>query len=306
MRVTRNFFETTDGHELYYVLYEAEHPKGHIHLVHGMAEHIGRYEEFACFLVANGYSVSGHDQRGHGRTAERNGMRGFFSDEQGFDRVVDDLAEVISTVRHQVGKLPLMVFGHSMGSFVVRRFMQLYSSDLTCVVLSGTGGDPGAAGKMGLFYATAAAKASGKMKVSPILDKLTFGGYNKAFKEEQSPFAWLSSNPEEVAKYENDPMCGFISTNQFFVDLLTGVALVHKPAEVDKIRKELPILLISGAQDPVGGNGKGIFKSAEQYAQAGINEVAVFLAEDARHELLNEQNKYRHYQTILGWLNKYD
>ncbi|MDN7241210.1 alpha/beta hydrolase [Planococcus sp. N028] len=306
MKVTRNFLEASDGHEIYYELYEAENPKGHVHLVHGMAEHIGRYEGFAQFLVSHGYTVSGHDQRGHGRTAERNGTLGFFGDDKGFDRVVEDVEEVIIAVQSQIGELPLVLFGHSMGSFVARRFMQLHSEDLSRVVLSGTGGNPGAAGKMGLVFAGAAAKRKGKTEVSPLLGKMTFGNFNKAFKKEESSFAWLSSDASEVAKYENDPWCGFPSTNQFYVDLFTGLGMIHKSAEVDKIRKDLPVLLISGAKDPVGGNGKGIFSSARQYTKAGLKDVTVFLAEEGRHELLNERDKHLHYQTIVGWLNKYD
>jgi alpha-beta hydrolase superfamily lysophospholipase len=306
MKMTRNFLEASDGHKIYYELYEAENPKAHVHLIHGMAEHIGRYGEFARFLAVNGYTVSGHDQRGHGRTAEQSGTFGFFGDEKGFERVVADVQEVIRAVQGQVGELPLVLFGHSMGSFVARRYMQLHSRDLSRVVLSGTGGNPGAAGKIGLLFATSAAKRKGKTEASPVLGKLTFGSFNKAFKKEQSPFAWLSSDPVEVAKYERDPLCGFESTNQFYVDLFSGIALVHKPAEVDQIRKDLPVLLISGAKDPVGGNGKGIFSSAEQYAKAGMTDVMVFLAEDGRHELLNERDKFKHYETILEWLNKHD
>lgn len=306
MKITRNFTAASDGHEIYYELYEVENPKAHVHLIHGMAEHIGRYENFARFLTANGYSVSGHDHRGHGRTAERNGVQGFFGDEKGFDRVVEDVKDVIYAMKLKTGDLPLVLFGHSMGSFVARRFMQLYSDDLSRVILSGTGGNPGAAGKAGLLFAGAAAKRQGKTEISSLLGKMTFGNFNKAFKKEESPFAWLSSDANEVAKYVNDPMCGFPSTNQFYVDLFSGLALIHKPVEVDKIRKNLPILLISGAKDPVGGNGKGIFRSAEQYAKAGLEDVTVFLAEEGRHELLNERDKHVHYQTILGWLNKYD
>ncbi|TWT28225.1 alpha/beta fold hydrolase [Planomicrobium sp. CPCC 101110] len=306
MKVTKGFLEASDGHEIYYELYEAENPTAHVHIVHGMAEHIGRYEEFSKFLADNGYSVSGHDHRGHGRTAQRNGMQGFFADERGFERVVEDVEEVISAVQQKTGGLPLVVFGHSMGSFVARRFMQLHSRILSRVVLSGTGGNPGAAGKLGLLFAASTAKRTGKTETSKVLGKLTFGSFNKAFKKEESSFAWLSSDADEVAKYENDPMCGFPSTNQFYVDLFTGLALIHTQAEVGKIRKNLPVLLISGAKDPVGGNGKGIFSSAEQYAKAGLKDVTVFLAEEGRHELLNERNKEMHYQTILGWLKKYD
>ncbi|MGI2327154.1 lysophospholipase [Planococcus sp. YIM B11945] len=307
MKVTKNFIEASDGHEIYCEVYEPEQPKAHVHMLHGMAEHIARYEEFAHFLAANGYAVSGHDHRGHGRTAERNNVTlGYFGEEKGFDRVVKDVNEVIRAVQHQIGELPVIVFGHSMGSFVARRYVQLYSGSISRAIFSGTGGDPGAAGKAGLLFAQRLAKTKGKEETSPLLAKMTFGSFTKPFKEESSLFAWLSSDTAEVAKYESDPLCGFKSTNQFYVDLFTGLVLIHKQAEVDKIRKDLPVLFISGAKDPVGDNGQGVFRSAEQYVKAGIKDVTVFLAEEGRHELLNEHNKHLHYQTILEWMDKHD
>ena len=293
---------TSDNHEVYYELYEPEAPIGHVHIIHGMAEHIARYEEFAHFLASNGFVVSGHDQRGHGKTAERNGIQGYFGEQKGFERVVEDVEEVIGALQKQLKPLPLIVFGHSMGSFVARRYMQLHSEELSRVVLSGSGGDPGAAGKAGLVAALAASKARGKDLPSSLLGKMTFGSFMKPFKGEKSTFAWLSRDQSEVAKYEADPMCGFLSTNQFYVDLFTGLALIHKNGEVGKIRKDLPVLLISGSNDPVGGNGEGIFKAAKQYERAGMSEVKVYLAEGARHELLHETDKEKHFETILEWM----
>lgn len=302
MKITKTFLEASDGHEIYYELYEPEAPMGHVHIVHGMAEHIARYGEFAQFLVSHGFAVSGHDQRGHGKTAERNGVQGYFGEQKGFDRVVKDVEEVIAEVQNQIGPLPLILFGHSMGSFVARRYIQLHSQDISRAVLSGSGGNPGAAGKAGLVAALAAAKAKGKDQPSALLGKMTFGSFMKPFKDEESPFAWLSRDQNEVAAYEADPMCGFPSTNQFYVDLFTGLALIHKNAEVGKIRKDLPMLLISGSNDPVGANGEGIFKAAKQYAEAGLSDVTVYLAEDARHELLHETDKEKHFETILEWM----
>jgi alpha-beta hydrolase superfamily lysophospholipase len=306
LKITKNFIQATDKHELYYELYEPEAPIGHVHIIHGMAEHIGRYEEFARFLALNGLVVSGHDQRGHGRTAERNGIQGFFGEDKGFERVVDDVHEVIGAIQQRIGDLPLILFGHSMGAFVTRRYMQMHSDTISRVVISGSGGDPGAAGKAGLAAALMAAKTKGKDQTSALLGKLTFGSFMKQFKGEASTFAWLSRDKGAVAKYEADPMCGFPSTNQFYVDLFTGLALIHRKTEVAKIRKDLPVLLISGSNDPVGGNGEGIFKAAKQYEDAGMTDVLVYLAEDARHELLHEMDKEQHFETILEWMLAYD
>lgn len=306
MKITKSFVEMSDGHEIYCEMVLPPSPIGHVHVIHGMAEHIGRYEEFAFFLAAKGFAVSGHDQRGHGKTAQRNGTVGFFAEEDGFGRVVEDAKEIIDHARAEFGDLPLIVFGHSMGSFVARRFIQLYSGSISSAVLSGSGGNPGVSGKAGLVFAAAAAKAQGQTAISETLGKMTFGSFNKPFKNEGSAYAWLSREKSEVAKYEADPMCGAASTNQFYVDLFTGLDLIHRKAEVAKIRKDLPLLLISGSADPVGGNGKGIFQAAEQYRKAGMSNVRVHLAEGGRHELLNEIDKEVHYEIIADWMLEND
>lgn len=302
MQVRKDYMHVSDGHELYYVCYEPPNPIGHVHIIHGMAEHIARYEEFAEYLASRGFIVSGHDQRGHGKTAERNGVQGYFADHDGFNEVVEDARSVITEVQQATGNLPLILFGHSMGSFVARRYMQLYSEDISRVVLSGTGGNPGASGKMGLAVALASAKMQGKQQPSKTLGKMTFGSFNKPFGDEGSASAWLSSDKEAVAKYEADPWCGFESTNQFYVDLFSGLALINKPSEIDRIRKDLPVLLISGAMDPVGGNGKGVFSSAKQFDKAGMKNVKIYLAEQGRHELLNEINRHFHFELIGDWM----
>jgi alpha-beta hydrolase superfamily lysophospholipase len=306
MKVIKSFLNMSDGHEVYCELYQPETPIGHVHIIHGMAEHIGRYEEFAHFLAGKGFVVSGHDQRGHGKTAQRNGVQGHFADQSGFSRIVADVQETIGEVRPDGEELPLILFGHSMGSFVARRFIQLYSEDVSRAVLSGSGGDPGLAGKAGLAFAIAAARTRGKAETSQALGKLTFGSFMKQFKGESSAYAWLSRDAAEVAKYEADPMSGTPSTNQFYVDLFTGIDLIHKPGEVSRIRSGLPLLLISGSDDPVGGNGKGIFQAAEQYRRAGLDNVKVYLAEGGRHELLHEIGRRAHYETIADWMLGYD
>ncbi|MDQ0427735.1 alpha-beta hydrolase superfamily lysophospholipase [Planomicrobium stackebrandtii] len=302
MQVSSDYIRVSDGHELFYVCYKPPSPIGHVHIIHGMAEHVGRYAEFAEYLANRGFIVSGHDQRGHGKTAERNGVQGYFGDRDGFGRIVEDAHAIIAEVQHATGNLPLILFGHSMGSFVTRRYMQLHSEEISRVVLSGTGGDPGTAGKLGLAVAIASAKTRGKQEPSKTLGKMTFGSFNKPFKEDGSPYAWLSRDKEAVAKYEADPLCGFESTNQFYIDLFSGLAVINKPAEIAKIREDLPVLLISGSMDPVGNNGKGVFSSANQFVDAGMANVKVYLVEQGRHELLNEIDRHSHFELIGDWM----
>lgn len=182
MKITKRFIRMSDGQEVYCEMVCPPSPIGHVHLIHGMAEHIGRYEEFMSFLSAKGFAVSGHDQRGHGKTAERSGTVGFFTEKDGFNRIVEDAKEIIGHAKNEVGDLPLTVFGHSMGSFVARRYIQLYSSSISSAVLSGSGGNPGLSGKAGRAFAAAAVKSHGQTAVSGVLGKMTFGSFNKPFK----------------------------------------------------------------------------------------------------------------------------
>lgn len=297
----------SDHHLVHIVQYMPEQtPVGHVHILHGMAEHIERYDEFAKVLVENGFIVSGHDHRGHGKTAEKNGQLGFFAEQDGFDRVVEDVREVLVQVREDMGDVPLILFGHSMGSFIARRYMQKYSESLAKVVLSGTTFSPGLMGDIGTIIGKFGANQKTPQTESALLNKLSFGGFNKRFKDAQTDFDWLSSDANEVKKYIDDPLCGFIPSNQFYIDLFHGLKTIHQENEIKKIRKDLPVLLISGVQDPVGKSGKDIFKVAKGLTNVGMENVTVQLVENARHEILNEMNKKETYQFIVNWMLKND
>jgi alpha-beta hydrolase superfamily lysophospholipase len=300
------YIEMSDGHFLFTRTFKPSNPCiGHIHILHGMAEHSGRYVKFARTLIAAGYAVTMHDHRGHGETAAYNGTLGFFAEQNGFDRVVEDAHEVVTSLHAQFADVPLILFGHSMGSFITRRYIQLYSDQVDNAILCGTG-NVTALHTMGNIVAKALAKQFGKETESKILNKLSFGSFNKQFPSSKTAYDWLCSAEDEVQKYIDDPYCGFIPTNQFFVDLTTGFKSLNRKKEIAKIKKELPILLISGSKDPVGEQGQGVYSVAEQFAAAGLQDVTVYLFEDKRHEILNEDNQEAVYQVLLRWLEKYD
>lgn len=278
---------------------------GHIHILHGMAEHSGRYVKFADQLCAVGYAVTMHDHRGHGETAAYNGKLGFFAEHSGFDRVVEDVHEIVMTMHNQFADVPFILFGHSMGSFITRRYIQLYSDSVDNVILCGTG-SVSTLHMAGHVFARTLAMQRGKDTESPLLNKLSFGSFNKQFQNPKTAYDWLCSAEHEVQKYIDDPYCGFMPTNQFFVDLTAGFMMLNRKKEIEKIKKNLPILLISGSKDPVGDQGQGVYTVAEQFAAAGVEDVTVYLFEDKRHEILNEDNKEAVYQVLLRWLGKYD
>ncbi|MGY3185526.1 alpha/beta fold hydrolase [Lysinibacillus sp. TE18511] len=245
------YIEMSDGHFLFTRTFKPSNPCiGHIHILHGMAEHSGRYVKFARTLNEAGYAVTMHDHRGHGETAAYNGTLGFFAEQNGFDRVVEDAHEVVTSLHAQFADVPLILFGHSMGSFITRRYIQLYSEQVDNAILCGTG-NVTALHTMGNLVAKALAKQFGKETESKILNKLSFGSFNKQFPSSKTAYDWLCSAEDEVQKYIDDPYCGFIPTNQFFVDLTTGFKSLNRKKEIAKIKKELPILLISGSKDPV-------------------------------------------------------
>nr|WP_106784474.1 alpha/beta hydrolase [Lysinibacillus timonensis] len=298
----------SDGHRIYVRIYEptSQEVIGRFHILHGMGEHGGRYDAFATMLCEQGYFVTMHDHRGHGHTAELNGKKfGYFADENGFERVVEDVYEVIQNVRFDYKKIPVYIFGHSMGSFIARRFMQLYSEMLDGCILCGTGTTTGLH-KVGNIIARRLAKSKGKDVKGELMNELSLGGFNKQFKHTKTAFDWLTSDEEEVQKYIDDPLCGFIATNQFFVDLTDGLLTIGRKYENERIRKDLPVLLVSGSADPVGQNGKGVYKVANQLKNAGLENVVVYLFEDMRHEILNEKNKQQVFNVIARWLKKHE
>jgi len=192
-----------------------------------------------------------------------------------------------------------------MGSFLSRHYSMHYADDLSGLVLSGTGGDPGALGKIGLFIAKMDAKIHGKKAKSNILNKLSFGAFNDAFKPNRTDYDWLSRDNTEVDKYINDPWCGAVCTAGFFCDLLGGVVYINKKENIAKIPKNLPIYIFSGAKDPVGGNTKGVSQVYNTLKDAGIGDLTLKFYEDGRHEMLNEINREEVFKDVIAWLNKY-
>lgn len=307
VEIEQPVFTMDDGHKIQAMVYKPENlPIGHIHLLHGMAEHQLRYKDFARQLVEVGYLVTSHDHRGHGETAVLNNATiGYYADKDGFERVVTDVYEVLTAIQVQHGELPLTLFGHSMGSFIARRYAQRYSETLHSAIFCATG-DTTPLHVIGNKIAKMLVKVNGAKTPSRIMNRLSFGSFNNGIKNVVTNFDWICSDENVVQKYIEDTHCGFIATNQFFVDLTGGLITINKQAEIDKIRKDLPVLFISGVDDPVGEQGKGVYKVAEQLIAANMTEVAVSLFEGMRHEIINEKNKQHVYDVVLRWLKKYE
>jgi alpha-beta hydrolase superfamily lysophospholipase len=294
----------SDGTQLHVNRWLPDGPtKAVVQVAHGMAEHSDRYARFGERLTAAGYAVYASDHRGHGSTARTPKDAGYFADDQGWDTVVEDLHLVSEHAREEHPGLPFFLFGHSMGSFLSRSYAARFGADLDGLVLSGTAGDPGVLGKAGLALAAAQARLRGRRHVSGLLDQLTFGQYNAAFKPNRTKFDWLSRDEAEVDLYIADERCGTVFTSGFYVDLLRALGAINSDAVVSGVPKNLPIHLVAGSMDPVGEQGKGVHRVADQYRRLGVQDVSVKLWPEARHEVLNETNREEVADEVVEWLD---
>ncbi|MUK89195.1 alpha/beta fold hydrolase [Ornithinibacillus sp. L9] len=274
-------------------------PKAIVQLAHGMVEHIRRYDDFANFLLEHQIFVYGNDHRGHGETGKRQGLMGYLADEDGFHKTANDLVEITNYIKKEYTDTPLYLFGHSMGSFLVRYYIQQHSQLIDRVILSGTGYYSNISTFTGMKIAS---KLPPKEK-SPLMNKIAFGGFNRKISHPKTNFDWLSRDDDIVHAYMEDPYNGFIPTARFFYDLMNGLHAIHNREKNKGIRQDLPILLISGDADPVGNFGQGVWKTANLLKNAGLNDVTTMLFEGGRHEILNEVNKQQVYESILRWIH---
>ena len=279
--------------------------KGIIQIAHGMAEHSARYSHFADFLTQNGFVVFANDHRGHGMTIKNENDMGFFANKEGWFKVVDDMYTLTQLITKEYPALPLFIFGHSMGSFLTRTYICNYPKLVQGVILSGTGGSPGIIRYIAKLIVFLFKNFKGKRARVKLLDSMSFGEFNKRIKNHKTPFDWLSTDENEVQKYINDPFCGKLFTVKFFDDLLTGLGYIFKKKNMRNISKTLPVLLISGSEDPVGDFGKGVTSSFKKYKKIGIKDISMTLYPGLRHEIINEVEKEKVFADVLNWLNKH-
>lgn len=277
-------------------------PKAVVQLSHGMAEHSGRYDRLAEALTGAGYAVYAHDHRGHGHTGTP-GQPAHFADRDGWATAVGDLRAVSDFAHEENPDLPLFLVAHSMGSFMARSYAIEDSRGLAGLVLTGTSGDPGLLGRSGMLIGRTIAKVRGRRHVAPLLNSMSFGQYNKAFGPTRTESDWLSRDEAEVDKYVADPMSGVIPTVGFFLDMVGGLFDVNDPRRVARIRRGLPILLLSGDKCQVGADGKGPREVRDQLVKAGVEDVSLTLYPGARHEIFNETNRDEVTADLIRWLD---
>lgn len=277
-------------------------PRAIVQIIHGIAEYIDRYDEFMCFLADNGIIAVGTDHLGHGKSIESEEQTGFFAYDNGWDYVVRD-EEVLRLAMHEnYPELPIIVFGHSMGSFMARTLLIRYPDAFNAAIISGTGNQGAALVNGGLIMGNLVTGLKGAHHYSKFLNNLAFGSYNKIYDNPKTEYDWLSRDEANVQKYIDDPLCGFIPSCSLFRDMMTGVKFITNKKNLTAMNKYIPVYFMSGDMDPVGECGKGVQKAYNNFLEAGMKDVSIKLYPGGRHEMLNEINKDEVYTDILAWL----
>lgn len=278
-------------------------PRAILQISHGMCEYIDRYADFAAFMAKNGFVVCGNDHLGHGQTSSgENGIDGYFADKDGGEYILKDLYTMNSLARKAYPGLPVILLGHSMGSFFAREYAVRYPETLYALIISGTGGPNPLAG-LGMLLSDIVCKVKGTKFRSDLLQNMAFGQYLKRIESPKTQSDWITRDEKIVDKYVSDPKCTFIFTASAFHELLWILKKVNRPQWAHSFNKDLPTILISGDADPVGNYGKGVETVYEALKSAGVKDVEIKLYPDARHEVLNEINRSEVYQDVLTWCN---
>lgn len=278
-------------------------PRAILLIAHGMAEHGARYAPLGEFLATRGITGYAIDHRGHGKAAGNDHDLGHFADRNGWATVLGDLGCAFDHIRDAHPGLPVILLGHSMGSFIAQGWAQTGSRDLHALALSGSNsGSP-------LLYRVAGVLArlekfrQGARGKSALLEFLSFGAFNKPFEPARTGYDWLSRDPAEVDKYIADPRCGFRVSNQLWIDLLGGLVSITGANKLAGINPALPVYLFGGDRDPVGQFGKGLPVLAANLRAAGVRDVRLKLYGDGRHEMLNESNRAEVFADFSNWLD---
>ena len=274
-----------------------------VQIVHGIAEHIVRYDDFMSFLASNGFVAVGTDHLGHGKSIEKEDQLGFLADKGGWTYIVNDEEILRRAMKENYPNVPQIVFGHSMGSFVTRTHLIRFPGAFDAAIISGTGNQSPALVLGGLAMGNLVVALKGPHHYSKLLNNMAFGSYNKLYGEVRTEYDWLSRDEAQVDKYVADPLCGFIPSCSLFRDMMTGIKFITNQNNLENMNKDTPVYFMSGDMDPVGECGKGVKLAYENFKKAGMKDVSIKLYKDGRHEMLNELNKDEVYADILAWIN---
>lgn len=277
--------------------------KAVLQLCHGMVEYIGRYDHFARYLNEHGYYVVGNDHLGHGESAQSDELHGYFHHPMGNEYVVGDIHTLREMTQKKYPDVPYFMLGHSMGSFLIRQYMEMHGSGLSGVIVMGTGSQPGIVLSLGKMLCRIIAAFRGWHYRSNLIDNMAFGSYNKQFEPARTDKDWLTKDEKIVDAYRADPWCTFQFTVNAYYHMFRGIQFIQKTENIEKIPKDLPLFFVAGASDPVGNNGKSVTEVYHTYKSAGIKDIQIKLYENDRHEILNETDREVVFADLLQWLD---
>ena len=289
-----------DGHELALRIYDTAEPKAVVKVIHGMEEHQARYQAFAEYLQEDGYAVVTADLRGHGKTAP---TLSHIAGRDGHLLLLEDENAIMDLIHERWPGAPVNLFAHSMGTIIARAFLQTQSREYHKVVLSGYP-NPNSAAGAGILLTDVLSAFKGGSKKSKMVDNMVLGPFSKAIPGAKSPLEWLSYNPENIERYTEDPLCGEPFTLGSYNALFHLIKMMDTPGHYKDVWSFLPILLISGKDDPCTGGEKGREDSMKRLKEAGFREIRVETIERMRHEILNEAEKQKVFRIIKDFYNE--
>ena len=272
-------------------------PSGVIQILHGLGDHAARYTRLAEACNDNNLIAVAHNHRGHGA------VEGFghFADANGWDKVIADVLQVRQDIAIQYPKLPVILLGHSMGSFIAQSFVMRHGGNNAALILSGSTLAPRIELRISHTAAVIAAVLTGKRRVSTLLNHMGLGKMNNGFKPARTDCDWISRDEDEVDRYIADPFCGGKFSNQLWRDLTGGLLEITSQAAIQLVRNDLPMLILGGESDPVGGR-VGLTRLAEAYRKTGHDKLTLTIYPGGRHEMLNETNRDEVTKDIINWV----
>lgn len=276
-------------------------PKAVVQIVHGIAEFVERYDDFANFLTDHDIAVVGEDHMGHGQSINGDGIQGYFHG--GWFTAIEDTMQLMRDTMEAYPGVPYILFGHSMGSFMARTILCKYpASGIHAAIICGTGWQPSFALPALIKVVEGICKKTGETNPNETLQGMVFGSYNKKVEHPRTPFDWLTRDAKIVDDYIAHPLCGFTASCGLLREMLKGIHYIQQKNNLAAMNKDLPVFFIAGGDDPVGPYGKGVQKCADTFVSVGMTDVKTKIYPLCRHEILNEINKEEVYEDVLRWI----